>query len=1199
MKKSILFVASLAMSLGAFAQWTLPVPETTQEMLTDGTTKQYLYNLEAGGFFAGANNYGTRASVASFADPIMFVPTGETEDDYVYMNFKCFPSTKGKWLYVSCNNYDAMWVDAGNAKSNTDYPNTEFWYVTKFDSYYKIFNISQFGLPLGTVDVVKGNTGDTRLYFAEFSSTYLPSEESDEEVPVFGGNLHDKWVFISEEEYEALKPKVECYQASEQLKATIENAKKADESHDYSRFQAVYERNDTVGAINEAIANINAFTSLKAALDKAVEEYSKCDFSSVKAVYDNSESTTEELQAAQKQIKVIEVKYECGQATWANPQYLNIGDGSSFDPWTRTFTGTGTTGDPATNTWSTEAKDGADGTDMLTPFCQVWTGRGGILSDQTITQEIFALPGVYKLNINTRAYNEAGGINSFEGLTMFFGDTEVNLQDQATMTSPSGKSTLWKKDGFTIVAIVREAGNIQFGFKIKDANFNWISFKNTSLIYYGNEDADKNAISLVKDEYAFAEYDKNEVNAKEDLLNAYNQNVKALESTQNFDEFMTLVDSTNAAKIVLDANIAAYDKLLSKLEEYLSAVDDRDDLGGDDWDTFSDFMVEEEGTFEGYPTILPFNIVDRGLRPFTTDEINEYLAAIAEKYSYALAHSLKPGADCTSMLTNPSFQDGFTGWSNSTNTPLNTNVYKVGGKDFCKDVEVYDGVVDIQQEIEGVSNGIYSITCQAFERPGGNGSFNGSEDAKVFLFMNEFQTPVMNICKDAVPEDQVENLTNCYVSANEGDVTGSGAWPYDYNVTDCGWIPNSVDGASYAFRANRYVQKVYGVIENNKMCLGLTSNGKKAHWVLWANFKVTFEGKTLESLNKILPTYVTQLAVFYDTYKLDLNTEEVGKIEGLLEEAQKATDDEDVDAMFNCLGKINSSIKRGREVLDAITEITSIINDVDNATMEYGDADQAIIEAANEWMRKFNECSVLSSEEILAAPNEGKLFRAKLRSSSVLKSIGDYSDASAKNPKDFTAFIENPSFEDGLNGWTVVTGGDTKAAELSNDTYRIDIPEEEGAGSYTFNTWASSIPEGGLPASQLISGLPAGTYELTAILASDEGNVVTLSAGSESADFTMEGDKTTPNYASLLFVVAENENITIKVNSATSWYKADNFKLKYLGTEPPTSVEEIADVTKSVPTQFFSVAGTRSTSLQKGINIVKMANGDVKKVIVK
>lgn len=72
---------------------------------------------------------------------------------------------------------------------------------------------------------------------------------------------------------------------------------------------------------------------------------------------------------------------------------------------------------------------------------------------------------------------------------------------------------------------------------------------------------------------------------------------------------------------------------------------------------------------------------------------------------------------------------------------------------------------------------------------------------------------------------------------------------------------------------------------------------------------------------------------------------------------------------------------------------------------------------------------------------------------------------------------------------------------------------------------------------------------------------------------------------------------------AGTWFSADNFKLTLVkagdntGWNPATTVEAVE--TSAQPTAVYSISGTRVNGLQKGINIVKMSNGVVKKVLVK
>ncbi len=73
-----------------------------------------------------------------------------------------------------------------------------------------------------------------------------------------------------------------------------------------------------------------------------------------------------------------------------------------------------------------------------------------------------------------------------------------------------------------------------------------------------------------------------------------------------------------------------------------------------------------------------------------------------------------------------------------------------------------------------------------------------------------------------------------------------------------------------------------------------------------------------------------------------------------------------------------------------------------------------------------------------------------------------------------------------------------------------------------------------------------------------------------------------------------------------TWFSADNFSLTMLtagdntgweGTE--TGIENVTDTENAVPVAIYSINGVRVATPAKGINIIKMSDGTVKKVLVK
>ena len=1148
------------MSIAASAQWTKPVPKGTDLVMGDTL---YLYNVEAGGFLTGANDWGTRASVSGgLGNKIIIKAVPDDEEGAVMICDSVLSGNqKGKIDALDCQGFDQIWVD-GTEGGSKFRPGYDSWFINKSGDHYIITNSNaegNWGVSEYTNTGEKGAqvTNDrTFMYQADKKFSYDDEGETIE-VPYFAGKFWDKWIFVAPAEYDALIPQLSAYDAAMKLKDAIDAVKAQDAAYNTKNLDAVFNNTaSTVEELDDARHIANAVVALSKELAAAKAEYPNLDFSAPTAVYNNIDATEDELKEAQQQTKNIVNEFKSGQATFDNPMDFTdvIGDGSSVDPWTRDFTGEGTTGSHTTNTWSTEANDGADGTDMTTPFIEHWTGSGGLLSDQKIYQVLSdALPGLYKLTIDARVYSEAGKLDKFEGVSMYFGDKSIDLQEQTPITYSGSKSVLWKPDYFTIVAIVKEAGDIEFGFEIKDANFNWIAFKNTSLLYYGNKDVEENAKKLLG-ESADLEKVPADTRAKAELIKAYNDAVDAYNKATSLDEASAAAEAAQSAKVVLDANIAAYDNLFEKIEEWEENVAEHNDLEGDEWDAFADF-IQAEDDIEGYPTPSVGALKEADTYTLETAEIEEYITAVDKLYAHAIAASLVPGSDCTNMLVNPSFSTGdFTGWT------------KKEGKLGNKNVECFQTVVDIYQIVKDVPNGIYSISVQAFERPGGNGSFDGSEEPRVFLFMNEFQTPVQNICADAIPVEnaipgKIENgqvtaydgydgTANCYLDGG----TTAGAWPYDYEVSGQGYIPNSIDGARIAFEAGRYEQKCYGIVENGEMKIGLTSNNVKIEWVLWANFRLTYEGKSAEALAELLPSYLEELQVYIEEHELS----DPGKAaaEQAVADAEKALKNEDADAMWDALLAVNAALNAAKENVVAFEDCFNKSIELEEAISTYEEtaSEEAKTNAAAV-AQKVGNYANLTTEELNALIEEIDEAMAALR-------IPLTEGATFEDWIDMTSVIVNPDLETGnANGWTLTVGAQNLGFQ-NNSTYSNGDDEEVGVISNFIEGWKPSAELGDGEISQVIYSLPAGAYALEAdIIASWQSDATREVKGVYL--FAQEGtgawqcvalatENGKPLHFTNYFVKKSADTpLTIGVavkDANANWLAADNFTMKFFGS---------------------------------------------------
>jgi hypothetical protein len=1242
-QKLLLLGAALMMSASVFAQWTKPVPSSTQDMVDDGETIMFLYNTGAAGFLAGSNDWNTRASAASFGDSIRIAQAFEDDEKTVPLdawNINCWPSAANKnaWLWVSCNAWDAMWVDAPESYATDSYPGTDAWIITKqANGTYKFTNKTITAATAGAwgvAEIIRKQTGDNRLYIYDSALTY--TDESGEEIledqPVFEGAFYDEWVFISPEEYESLQPKVAAYHAAIKLKAT---------------------------------------------LDKAKAEYPQLDFSAPEAVYNNTASTAEELAAAEEQVTAIIVNYKASLASFDEPLDLTseIGDGSSAGPWIQEFTGTGTTGSHTTNTWSTEANNGGDGTDMTTPFIEHWTGSGGILSDQKIYQKLPNLaPGLYKFTVDARVYNEASQLEKFEGIKMFFGNDSINLQDEVDIYYSGSKSVLWSKNYFTIIAILPEASDVELGFDIKNANFNWLAFKNTSLFYYGNENCEENALKLFKMGYKYDRMSADTIAAQVALIDAYNAAIDALDAATSKEDIKAAAAAAAAAEKVVKENIAAYEKIAKKIEKWMEDLDSHNTLAGDEWDAFSDFMQidndEDAADFTAdhpeYPTpialILQENIED-GIYPLNTEEINSYISTVDSLYSSAVAHSLVPGTDCTDMLTNADF-----GSSTGTfSTDGWTGAAQLGGLNDYMCAERYESTVDFYQTVKGAPAGIYKIETHAFVRPAGNGSYNGTEDINCWLYMNNFRSTIQNIVNDVIPRDEAVDHVNCYLDMTDEPYYPSNTWTtgYDYEVTNgynaagesvSGYVPNCMVGASYAFRAGRYAVTTYGLVgDGEDMKIGITSDGQKVHWFLFSGFKLTYVGKDADAINEILPNYTEQLERFLNENSSNMTQPAIDAAMKALENAQNLIGSSDADALWNALQATNQALTDAQANKAAYDAYRIAYDDLYAAASD-PEANLEALEKFGEEEESFNNYSELTTDELIALTEKAKEFTSDLKMPN--------GEASDEDPLDYTSVIVNPTFDNiSYEGWlgSSFGAGGTTAPLAERYQQKFDTYQDLTVPAGTYELSVNGMHRSGQAADDYADYLAAQEalaadpdyvdQTLTAFLyaTTSEGTfsnplphasagvvespygVESESTVGENADhyipntmlacdtyfhtpyYDEQGNEYYPYFTKVILKVGEDKKLRIGVKRnndagtpAGNWTIVDDFKLLYFGTnsaqDPSADASGIATATAENMTkaaQIFTISGTRVSSLQKGINIVRTSNGEVKKIFVK
>ena len=172
-------VSALAQPVAPKAPEAPAAPKATA-LVTDGSVKQYLYNVGAKGFFIGANDWGTRASFSAEKGYWVQITKNATGDTYTLKN-----EAKGG-NSADCQAVDQIWVDGAGRAGDA------LWTVTaNEDGSFKLGNTNVKGF----LSVVPSKN-DTKLYMSE-------AEEAQ-----------NVWIVVSEEDYAAYQEAVPAYQAA-------------------------------------------------------------------------------------------------------------------------------------------------------------------------------------------------------------------------------------------------------------------------------------------------------------------------------------------------------------------------------------------------------------------------------------------------------------------------------------------------------------------------------------------------------------------------------------------------------------------------------------------------------------------------------------------------------------------------------------------------------------------------------------------------------------------------------------------------------------------------------------------------------------------------------------------------------------------------------------------------------------------------
>ena len=218
---------------------------------------------------------------------------------------------------------------------------------------------------------------------------------------------------------------------------------------------------------------------------------------------------------------------------------------------------------------------------------------------------------------------------------------------------------------------------------------------------------------------------------------------------------------------------------------------------------------------------------------------------------------------------------------------------------------------------------------------------------------------------------------------------------------------------------------------------------------------------------------------------------------------------------------------------------------------QYGDDESSLTALPNVTTASVDGNTVLTFDAVPARFVRLQLLGSSQVAVQKVAVYGSVSNSKEEDPNDYTGYITNPSFETGdLTGWTVASSSDTGVRSTTKDTYVMS----NSHGDYLFNTWWK-----GNPITQTTQVLPAGTYTLSAVVASDNGARIFMVVDGDHSSYVDPADKGTGVTLSHTFTLDTDRAVTIGIVGGTDskeytadgyyWYKVDNFRLKKVDDE--------------------------------------------------
>ncbi len=575
----------------------------------------------------------------------------------------------------------------------------------------------------------------------------------------------------------------------------------------------------------------------------------------------------------------------------------------------------------------------------------------------------------------------------------------------------------------------------------------------------------------------------------------------------------------------------------------------------------------------------------------TEAELNAAIDALNAKFLSYYEQSVTPDTpkDLTDMLMNASC-DAVDGWTNDINaTTWNTQTWIGDGWTGFEGTTLNIWAASLNgkvyQKLTGLPNGIYISTFAAY-----------SEKMDGYVYANENKKTVLG--------GAAGNAYTITTEVKDGNLEIG----FGQDTEGTNWV--ALDNASvkyYGSGVEAYRYWLNGLLESAPSYdEEIVSDALVEEYTNVLNSVNTVQTK--EEILGIIPSYedvLNRITININAYLALENAKNSAEaiLEGNLNKYYSdeiGSEIDDIDEIINNhTAKTEEVTEAGKKFQDLLDEAQAYIWNMETLTSELEKADS--IYNANK-----NICTQVAIDNYVKFVNDyEKADKDGYTAKSVEELIQSLYDiefnlqvpatpASDENPVDYTAKISFPSFDNGAEGWTN-DGFGTCGLNTWNG-----FADGEVIDKLYLNLWNEKAAD----VYQTLTGLPNGAYTFQiSAFADAEGFQVYANENATDVKVGTNEDGIPCTYGNIYTINVIVTDGTLKIGGriskdATVWAMLDNAKLTYFGTESQIITGISTAVGNNVfPTASYSVSGIRISAPQKGISIVRMSDGTVKKVI--